>query len=72
MSVSREFSGDRVVRTLHFHCYDPGSIPGLGTEIPHQVAACLAGRGRGCVGGRVYLFVGLCNIANVEKELISH
>ena len=39
-SFSREFCGSLVVRILHFHCCSPGSLPGLGTEIPHQAAAC--------------------------------
>ena len=30
---SREFPGSPVVRTLHFHCEGPGSIPGRGTKI---------------------------------------
>ena len=25
-------------RTLHFHCFSPGSIPSLGTDIPYQSA----------------------------------
>ena len=29
-----------VVRIWHFHCCGQGSAPGLGTEIPHQAAAC--------------------------------
>ena len=33
------FPGDLVVRSQHFHCCGLGSIPGLGTEIPHQSAA---------------------------------
>ena len=28
-----------MVRTQRFHHYSPRSIPGLGTEIPHQAAA---------------------------------
>ena len=28
-----------MVRTRHFHCCSPGSIPGLGTKIPHQATA---------------------------------
>ena len=34
-----EFPGGLVVRTQHFHCCSPGSIPGLGTEIPHLATA---------------------------------
>ena len=35
----REFpDDDLVIRTQHFHCCGLGSIPGLGTEIPHQAA----------------------------------
>ena len=30
-----EFPGGLVV-TQCFHCFGPGSIPGLGTEIPHE------------------------------------
>ena len=33
----REFPGSPVVRTQHFHCGGPGSIPGQGTKIT-QVA----------------------------------
>ena len=29
----REFHGCPVVRTWHFHCQHPGSIPGLGAKI---------------------------------------
>ena len=35
-----EFSGGLVVKILHFHCCDPGSIPGQETEILYQAAAC--------------------------------
>ena len=35
----REFPGGPVVRTLHFHCWGPRSIPGRGTKIL-QVAWC--------------------------------
>ena len=35
-----EFSSVLVVRSQHFHGYGPGSVPGQGTEIPHQAAAC--------------------------------
>ena len=32
-----KFPGDGMVKTLHFHSLDQGSIPGLGTMIPqHQ------------------------------------
>ena len=34
------FPGGPALRTRRFHCCDPGSIPGLGTEISHQAAAC--------------------------------
>ena len=30
----REFPGGPVLRTPHFHCQGPGSIPGQGTKIP--------------------------------------
>lgn len=33
------FPGGLVVSTQGFHCCGLGSIPGLGTEIPHQVTA---------------------------------
>ena len=33
-------TGALVVRTWYFHRRSPGSTPGLGTEIPHQAAAC--------------------------------
>ena len=33
-----EFPGGLVVRIQCFHHSGPGSIPGLGTEIPHQDA----------------------------------
>ena len=29
-----------MVRTWSFHDYGPGSIPSLGTQIPHQAVAC--------------------------------
>ena len=29
----KEFPGGPVVRTPHFHCRGPGSIPGQGTKI---------------------------------------
>ena len=31
-----------LVRIQCFHCYIPGSVSGLGTEILHQAAACLS------------------------------
>ena len=31
--LPREFPGGLMVRILGFHCRDPGSVPGLGTEI---------------------------------------
>ena len=34
MNSPREFPGGLVVRIPGFHCHDPGSIPGQGTEIP--------------------------------------
>lgn len=34
-----EFPGDRMVRTWCFHYCGLSSIPGLGTEIPHQAIA---------------------------------
>ena len=33
----REFLGGPVVRTRHFHCQGPGSIPGQGTKIPQAM-----------------------------------
>lgn len=36
----RAFPGGPVVRTQPFHPFGPGSLPGLGTEIPHKAAAC--------------------------------
>ena len=36
---SWEFPSGPVVRTQQFHHFGPGSIPGLGTEIPHQATA---------------------------------
>ena len=33
MSKFREFPGGPVVRTLCFHCHEPGSIPILGAKI---------------------------------------
>ena len=36
----RGFPGGLAVRTWCFHCFGPGSIHGLGTEIPHQAIAC--------------------------------
>ena len=32
-----EFPGGPVVRTWHFHCWGPGSIPGWGTKIQQAV-----------------------------------
>ena len=29
-----------MARTQRFHYCSPGSVPGLGTESPHQTAAC--------------------------------
>ena len=34
------FSGGLEVRTQCFHCRGQGSVPGMGTEIPHQATAC--------------------------------
>ena len=34
---NREFPGGLVVRILGFHCCDPGSGPGRGTEVPQAV-----------------------------------
>ena len=34
------FLGGLGVRTQHFHHYGRCSVPGLGTEIPHQTTAC--------------------------------
>ena len=36
--MMREFPGGIVVRIQCFHHCGPGSIPGLGTLIPHQAA----------------------------------
>ena len=33
------WSGGLEIRTQHFHLCDLGSVPDLGTEIPHQAAA---------------------------------
>ena len=46
--VQIEFPGGLVVSISiqNFNCHGPGSIPGLGTEIPYQAAACW-GLGRG-------------------------
>ena len=41
IKVSGEFPGCLVVRIRHFPHRGPGSIPGLGTEIPYQAAAQL-------------------------------
>ena len=35
-----EFPAGLVVRIWHLHHCNPGSFPGLGTEIPHQATAC--------------------------------
>ena len=40
VNISRGFPGGLVVRIWHFHHYGLDSIPGLGTEFPHQAAAC--------------------------------
>ena len=34
-----EFPGCPMVRTLHCHCWGPGSIPGQGTKIPQECSA---------------------------------
>ena len=34
------FSSHLVVRIWGFHCCGPGSIPGLGTEMPYQAFPC--------------------------------
>ena len=34
-----EFPGGPVIRTWHFHCWGPGSVPGQGTNIPATCAA---------------------------------
>ena len=36
----KEFPSGLVLRTQCFYCYGLASIPGVGTEIPHQAAAC--------------------------------
>ena len=33
-------AADLVDRIWRFHCCRLGSIPGLGTELPHQATAC--------------------------------
>ena len=45
------FPGGLAVRTQQFYCGGPGSISGLGTETPHQVAACLQQEEKGGGGG---------------------
>ena len=35
--ICREFPDDLLVRILDFHCHEPGSIPGQGTEIPRAI-----------------------------------
>ena len=35
----KEFPGGIIVRNQCFHHHGPGSIPGLGTDIPHQATA---------------------------------
>lgn len=35
-----EFLGSPRVRTQHFHCCEPGSIPGQGIKIPQDVQCC--------------------------------
>ena len=42
----REFPGGLVVRTWCFPGYGPGSISGLGTEIPHEATTADDGRKR--------------------------
>ena len=42
MEGLREFPSGLVVRIQHFHHCGLGSIPGLGTEIVHQVTACFS------------------------------
>ena len=39
-TLKREFPGGLEVRTWCFHGCGLGSIPGLGSEIPHQAAPC--------------------------------
>ena len=39
VGARREFPGSPGVRTLHFYCRGPGSVPGGGTKIP-QVSLC--------------------------------
>ena len=38
--MTREFPGGLEVRIRRFDHCGPGSVPSLGTEIPHEVAAC--------------------------------
>ena len=47
-----EFPGGRVVRIWGFHCCGPGSVPGLGTEIPHQATAHRGGWKKWREGGK--------------------
>ena len=37
--TTQELPGGPAVKAPRFHCCTPGSVPGLGTEIPHQAAA---------------------------------
>lgn len=40
ISAGKEFPGHPVVRIQSFHCCSLGSIPSLGSKIPHQTATC--------------------------------
>ena len=40
INVYREFPGDLVVTTWHFHCSGLGSVPGWGTEIAQATPHC--------------------------------
>ena len=43
-NVYKEFPGDLVVRTWHFHCPVLGSVPDWGTEIPQAIPQCQKGK----------------------------
>ena len=51
-NLIEEFPGGLVVRIWHFHCHRHGSIPGLGTDLPHQAAAHCSQK-KNLMGGQV-------------------
>ena len=51
----REFPDGSVVRTLHFHCGGPGSIPDQGTKIPQAVRHSRKGRNKQTKKTSIYL-----------------